>query len=145
MVGPFRTSTIDCHSLCIGYVTVTDEVPLLQIISEGPTTPVESFFDAVSQRDRGCVLTGRPARFASIGRWMGFDAVHIFPSEYEGYWNDCHFNRWITVPPATESDGSINSPQNGILLDTSARVFFATYDVSINPDVRNSRSLNLRS
>ena len=145
MVGPVRTSTIDCHSLWIGYVTVTDEVPLLRPVSEVPKTPVESFFDAVSQRDRDCVLTGGPARFAHIGRLMGFGAVHIFPSAYEGYWNDCHFNRWITAPPATESDGSINSAQNGILLNLSLRVFFASYDVSINPDVRNSRSLNIRS
>jgi len=82
---------------------------------------------------------------ASYGRYTGFDAAHIFPLAYEGHWNDCHLNRWITVPPATESDGSINSPQNGILLNATAHVFFAYYDVSINPDVRNSRSLNLRS
>jgi len=74
-----------------------------------------------------------------------FDAAHIFPSEYQEYWNDCGFSDLITVPPATGSDGTINSPQNGILLDATAHVFFATYDVSINPDVRNSRSLSLHS
>ena len=76
MVGPFRTSTIDCHSLCIGYVTVTDEVPLFQAISEVPTTPVESFSDAVSQRDRGCVLTSWPARMVSCSLWTSFHAAH---------------------------------------------------------------------
>jgi len=74
---------------------------------------------------------------SSVG-WNGFEAVHIFPLAYEGYWNDCGFSDLITVPPATKSDRTINSPQNGILLEASAHAFYAAYDVSINPEVRNS-------
>ncbi|PUU75492.1 hypothetical protein B9Z19DRAFT_1102938 [Tuber borchii] len=40
----------------------------------------------------------------------------------------------ITVPPASESDGSINSVQNGILLTLDTHILFDCYDFSINPD-----------
>ncbi|PUU73385.1 hypothetical protein B9Z19DRAFT_1135221 [Tuber borchii] len=39
-----------------------------------------------------------------------------------------------SVPPPTKSDRSINSPQNGILLNATAHALFASYHVSINPD-----------
>jgi len=68
------------------------------------------------------------------GSWTSFDAAHIFPLEYEGYWNDCGFSDLITVPPATESDGTINSQQNGILLQACQHQFFTAYGVSIDPE-----------
>jgi len=105
-----------------------------------PTKPTKPFPGAVRQRDLGCVLTGTRARYG----WTAFHAAHVFPLAYEGYWND-YFSGLITVPPATESGGTINSPNNGMLLSAEAHEFFAAYEVSINPDVRNSRSLSLHS
>ena len=149
MVGPLSASCINCYSVGIGSITVTDEVPLLRMISPVGLprlkTISQSFVNAVRYRDRHCVLMGWPAKLASYDNWTGFDAVHIFPLAYEAYWNDCGFSKWITVPPATKSDGSINSPQNGILLNASAHAFFDSYDVSINPDVQNPRSSGLPS
>lgn len=98
-------------------------------------TRVTSFSDAVRQRDRRCVITGRRARLAHLGSWDTFETTHIFPLAYEEYWNDCEYNRWITVPPANESDGTINSVQNGVLLGSNIRCLFDAYKVAINPDV----------
>jgi len=128
--------------LRLGSVTITDEAPLLRTNFPMPAT-VESFRDAVRERDKGCILTGRMVRSCGSYRWTGLEAAHIFPLVYEGYWNDCGFGHFITVPG--KSDETINSPQNGILLECSAHVFFASYDVSINPDVRTPRFLSLRS
>ena len=136
---------IDRYSVGIGSVTVTDEVPLLRTPSQEVTTPVESFLNTIRYRDRHCVLMGWPAQEASYDDWTGFSAAHIFPLEYEGHWNDHDFSKWVTVPPAAKSDRSINSPQNGILLNATAHAFFYSYHVSINPDVQNPRPSSLRS
>ena len=65
--------------------------------------------------------------------YRGFEAAHIFPLAYEGYWKDYNYDSWITIPP--EKGGTINSVQNGILLGASMRQRFDNYDFSINPDV----------
>ena len=54
---------------------------------------------------------------------------------YEGCWNDLGYSGWIAIPPATKFDGSINSPQNGVLLSSNVHEFPTCYDVSIDPDV----------
>jgi hypothetical protein len=46
-----------------------------------------------------------------------------------------NYDRWITIPPATESAGSINSVQNGMLLREDIHTLFDGYDVFINLDV----------
>ena len=97
-------------------------------------TRVISFSEAVRQRDRRCVITGKPARLAHLGIWDTFEATHIFPLAYEEYWNDSEYSRCITVPPANGSDGSINSVQNGILLESDIHCLFESYTLTINPD-----------
>lgn len=67
------------------------------------------------------------------GTWTGFEAAHIFPLGYEGHWTENDFGRWITIPSA--SGESINSIQNGMLLDATIHALFDNYDISINPDV----------
>src|SRR2546423_13635425 len=67
------------------------------------------------------------------GRWVGFEAAHIFPLAYQGHWDQNHFSRWITLPSAT--GGPINSVQNGLLLRSDIHQQFDSYLVSINPDV----------
>ncbi|KAF8416262.1 hypothetical protein EV426DRAFT_627516 [Tirmania nivea] len=93
---------------------------------------VAEFRDAVRQRDRRCVITGERV-VSARNSWTGFEATHIFPSAYEGYWKEYNFGHWISIHPST--GGSINSVQNGLLLDSTIHVLFDTYDVSINPDV----------
>ena len=135
MVAGFCTFIIGCCSLVIGSITVTDEVPLTRTASLQSGTRVASFRDAVRERDKRCVITRRPARLAHLGKWTNFEAAHVFPIAYEGYWDNCNYRRWITIPPANESHGSINSVQNGILLAKEIHDCFNSYDLTINPDV----------
>jgi hypothetical protein len=95
-------------------------------------TRVAGFRDAVRDRDRRCVITGRPALSAQYGIWRGFEAAHIFPLAYEGHWMERNYGGWITIEPST--GGSINSVQNGMLLASDIHQLFDGYDVSINPD-----------
>jgi len=123
----------------IGSITVNNEPWLVRTISVASGTRVAVFRDAVRERDRRCVVTGEPALRADHGIWRGFEAAHIFPLAYEGHWNKENYGRWITIPPATESTGTINSVQNGMLLRADIHSLFDNYDISINPDVRMAR------
>jgi HNH endonuclease len=67
-----------------------------------------------------------------IDYWDGFKAAHIFPLAYEGHWIDQNYDRWITIQPIR--GGSINSVQNGLLLDANIHQLFNVYGISINPD-----------
>jgi hypothetical protein len=51
----------------------------------------------------------------------------------EGYWRQYNYGRWISLPP--ESGGTINSVQNGLLLESGIHRLFDAYAFSINPDV----------
>ena len=144
MVGFFIATIIGLYSVRIGSVSVTDEVPLIWAVSLPSGTRVESFRDAVFQRDKRCIITGNQAMYADVGKWLGFEATHIFPLAFERQWNDCNLSRLITAPPTNESHGSINSVQNGIMLTSTMHQFFASYDVSINPDVCRARYSRLR-
>jgi hypothetical protein len=104
---------------------------------------VQAFCDAVRSRDRRCVITGREALGAPYGIWTGFEAAHIFPLAYEQHWKDNNSARWISIQPTVGS--SINSIQNGILLDNSIHALFDAFTFSINPDVCISQSLRIRS
>jgi len=114
-------------------VTVSNELWLVRTISVSSGTRVAEFREAVRQRDWKCVITRRPAVNAEFGNWRGFEAAHIFPLAYEGYWVEKEYGRWITIPPGT--GGSINSVQNGLLLTADIHILFDSYDISINPDV----------
>ncbi|KAG0133617.1 hypothetical protein HOY82DRAFT_590704 [Tuber indicum] len=117
-----------------GSVSVTSEVPLIRTTSSPFGTRVDAFRDAVRDRDQGCMITGTRATLASSGHWFGFEATHIFPLAHEAHWNNCGYHSWITVPPNQESSGSINSPQNGILLRRDIQSLFDCYALTINPD-----------
>ncbi|TGZ78515.1 hypothetical protein EX30DRAFT_350917 [Ascodesmis nigricans] len=117
----------------VGSVAVTDEVPLLRTVSWQTGTRLITFRDSVPERDLRCVITGKPALRAEYGIWWGFQSAHIFPLAYEEHWNEHNYGRWVTVPPATESVGTINSVQNGMLLDNTIHMLFDLYAVSINP------------
>ncbi|KAG0134057.1 hypothetical protein HOY82DRAFT_482005 [Tuber indicum] len=117
-----------------GSISVTDETPLTRTTTLPAGTRVESFRDAVRERDRRCVITGTRVLLPHLGRWRGFEVTHIFPLAYEGHWNDHNYGSWITIPPADEPHGSINSVQNGILLTMEIHDFFSSCDLAINPD-----------
>ena len=135
LVGFFCTFITGYYLLRIGTITVTDEVALTRTNSLLSGTRIASFTDAVRQRDRRCVITGRRALLGRFGCWDGFEVAHIFPLAYEEYWNDRKYGHWITVPPANKSNGSINSVQNGILLGSDIHTLFDSYHLAINPDV----------
>lgn len=112
---------------------VNNELWLVRTISHATGSRVKSFCNTVCSRDRRCVISGKKAAGAYLDRWRGFEAAHVFPLAYEGYWTEHGYNRWITIQP--ESGGSINSVQNGMLLDSAIHQLFDSYDLSINPDV----------
>jgi hypothetical protein len=120
-------------SLLIGPIQINNETPLTRTISLQTGTRIEAFRDAVRLRDRRCIITGEEVLGAQYGRWQGFEAAHIFPLAYEQHWNSQGYSRWLSIIPDT--GGSINSVQNGMLLENAIHLFFDTYEFSINPDV----------
>ena len=87
-VGRSRSSAIDCGSLAIGSLTVTNEAPLLRTFSWPSGTRVQSFRNSVRDLYLGCVITGRPGIINGVGWWETFKATHIFPLAYGTRWND---------------------------------------------------------
>jgi hypothetical protein len=70
---------------------------------------------------------------AGEARWFGFQAGHIFPLAYEGHWKDVKYGSWITIQ--ADTGGSVNSIQNGKLLDATIHPLFDNCARSINPDI----------
>ncbi|KAG0128370.1 HNH endonuclease-domain-containing protein [Tuber indicum] len=124
----------DYYLLTVGSITVNDEVPLIRLPTLQSGSRVDSFTRAVRARDRRCIVTGIKVPLDYLGIWTGFEACHIFPLAYETQWKDNDYCSWITIPPAKESDGSINSVQNGILLSSHMHKFFDSYQIAINPN-----------
>ena len=66
--------------------------------------------------------------------------AHIFHLAYEGHWNHYNYHNLTTIPPDRESDGTINSVQNGIVLSSEMFEHFNNYLVAINPYVWKVKS-----
>ncbi|KAH8147455.1 uncharacterized protein LAJ45_08612 [Morchella importuna] len=115
-----------------GSISINNEICLTRTISLGTGTRVASFRNAVRDRDRRCIITGKEAVNADLGSWRGFEAAHIFPLAYEHNWIMDEYDRWITIE--STDGGSINSVQNGMLLRADIHGMFDGYEVSINPD-----------
>ncbi len=81
---------------------------------------------AVRERDGECVVTGFKGQ-----SWVALEAAHVFPLGHAAHWEANNFGRWIT----DDADGSINSAQNGILLQSTFHQMFDLFIFSINPDV----------
>jgi len=111
----------------------TNEAPITRMISQVTGDRTRAFRDAVRSRDRQCIISGQPVpTFGGKTFWGGFDAAHIFPVGKEGIWRDHNYGRWITIQPV--QGGSINSVQNGLLLEKFIHHLFNVFDISINPD-----------
>ncbi|POR31258.1 Uncharacterized protein TPAR_08530, partial [Tolypocladium paradoxum] len=116
-----------------GTLALIDEAPLLRTTtSRTPGTRTKVFTEQVRQRDQRCVITKTENPDARFGIWTSFEAAHIFPLAFEGYWIAQNFARWITLPPTR--GGTINSVQNGLLLRSDMHQRFNTYSISINPN-----------
>ena len=116
---------------------LNDEPWLVRTISLSTGDRVPAFPDAIRSRDRQCIISGEPVlTFNGITFWEKFDAAHIFPLAYEGHWNYQNYGRWITIQP--DQGGSINSIQNGLLLERGIHSQFDAYLIAINPDVCTS-------
>jgi len=119
--------------IAIGSITINDEPWLVRTVSLCTGSRVAGFRDAIRQRDGRCVITGEEALGVGESRWFGFEASHVFPLAYEGHWVEHNYDRWITIPSA--NGRSINSVQNGMLLDATIHSLFENYAIAINPDV----------
>ena len=112
---------------------LNNEPLVTRIISQATGYRVEAFREAVRSRDRQCIISGTPVRtFGGVDFWGGLEAAHIFPVGKEDLWIEQNYGRWITIQPT--QGGSINSVQNGLLLDSRMHHLFDAFDISINPD-----------
>ena len=120
--------------VCIASVCLSGEVPLVRTMSLSTGTRVKAFSDAVRSRDNQCVISGRPVVCLNdIFYYDSFQAAHVFPLAYEQQWLHQDLSQWVTQQP--ERGGSINSVQNGLLLDNGIHQLFDNYSLSINLDV----------
>ncbi|KAH8647056.1 HNH endonuclease-domain-containing protein [Tricladium varicosporioides] len=111
-------------------IKINNEAPLTRTISQQTGTRVQAFTDAVRSRDQRCVITGE--EYLGNDDWVGFEAAHIFPLAYEQHWTDHNYGCWISSIP--DRGGTINSVQNGLLLESAIHQRFDIYMFSINPD-----------
>ncbi|PUU79003.1 hypothetical protein B9Z19DRAFT_1125724 [Tuber borchii] len=129
--GPLRAGNY--YIVTTGTITVTDEAVFRRLgLGSGYLAP--SFREKVRARDKRCVISGRQVRLAGYQNWETFQACYVYPLQFEQQWLDKGYSRWITIPPPNESDGTINSVQNGILLGKEIHLLFDSYKLSINPD-----------
>ncbi|KAL1906269.1 hypothetical protein Sste5344_007984 [Sporothrix stenoceras] len=105
-------------------------------LSSSAATRLKSFRQQVRTRDQRCVIT----KVASIlgprfNEWTPFKAAHVVPIAYANEWHDRSFSSLITIPPPwpRESD-TINSVQNGLLMQSNVHQAFDAYNFSILPD-----------
>ncbi|KAK9357715.1 hypothetical protein V1504DRAFT_398300 [Lipomyces starkeyi] len=120
-----------------GHIEVTD-APYYKRTSSAMSSlsasgRVRSFPAAVRDRDRRCVITGVPVtqRELLLQRWTRYDAAHIFPVALESMFHNYNFGALVVLD---ERDGSVNSPQNGLLLRKDVHGLFNQYEISINPN-----------
>ncbi|KAH9036351.1 hypothetical protein EDB85DRAFT_781078 [Lactarius pseudohatsudake] len=88
----------------------------------------ENFRRLVRERDRHCVVT-RTRNF----RFIGLEAAHIFPVAHLDLWRSGSWQQHIT-DDKYDGETGIHSVQNGILLDSTAHIYFGKYLLAINPD-----------
>ncbi|CAK7236242.1 hypothetical protein SBRCBS47491_009571 [Sporothrix bragantina] len=105
-------------------------------LSNSTGTLLESFKNQVRDRDRRCVITKVEASLGPLyNHWRSFESAHIVPIAYSSEWRRRGFPNLVTIPPPPphESD-SINSVQNGLLMQSSVHQLFDSYDFSILPE-----------
>ncbi|KAI9931723.1 hypothetical protein MW887_010302 [Aspergillus wentii] len=88
-----------------------------------------AFRDQVRERDGRCVITHQINHDADYDEWFGFEAAHIFPLALDPIFISHGFSQLITHnhPPG------INSPQNGLLLQSHIHQLWDNYVIAVNP------------
>ncbi|KAJ5240070.1 hypothetical protein N7468_004689 [Penicillium chermesinum] len=89
-------------------IALTDEEPIRRIFSRSRSNREQSFRNGVRARDKKCVFTGVV--------------------------NRRNFSQFITNTDSGNHAASINSVQNGLLLQSTVHTLFDTYSISVNPD-----------
>lgn len=114
---------------------MTTECPVPRALSHSTTTGrISSFEEAVRKRDEGCAIAGTVNRGKAVGRWIGYHAAHIFPAEQGSEFIAMEGCCWIT--DVEESGQELNSPQNGMIMNSYADTAFNQYVLGIDVDVR---------
>ncbi|KIH93862.1 hypothetical protein SPBR_06091 [Sporothrix brasiliensis 5110] len=102
-------------------------------IATGPR--LESFKQQVRARDGRCVVSKVPSPGPQLDIWVGFETAHIVPLAYNSEWNRRGFPDLVSIPPPPpRHNDTINSVQNGLLLQSSFHALFDSYNFSILPD-----------
>ncbi|KAF8419738.1 hypothetical protein EV426DRAFT_576832 [Tirmania nivea] len=112
---------------------VNDEPYINRIIPPSVTLRDDNFRDRLRARDAGCAISGKRNRFAHLGIWAGFVAARVWPlpdSVSPGA------RRLISdVEPSDRAHGGrMNSPQNGMILDSSVHALFDKNLIGVDPD-----------
>lgn len=97
----------------------------------------EAFKNGIRKRDGRCVVSGEVNESADLDIWAGYEAAHVFPLEYEEWWNDQGLGGCISDMDNTAGASKINSVQNGMLMTASLHTRFDQYLFTVNPDVRH--------
>ena len=116
-------------------IQVSDEPWINRLTSHIATRRELRFRHEIRHRDRKCVISGLslPEILIRAHNWTAFEAVHIFPPEHESLWIQSDCQRWVKSTD-DGSGSSINSSQNGFLLQKTVQQLFDQYLISVNPD-----------
>lgn len=109
---------------------ISDERYHPRTLSLSNTLRNAEFCREVRERDGRCVITGRINREAPYGNWRGFEAAHIFPLALDALFQSQGFSQLITT---THLPG-VNSPRNGILLDSRIHQEWDGYSIAVDPN-----------
>lgn len=107
-------------------IRASDQVFYPRTPSLSNTTRDAAFRDQIRQRDGRCVITGDINYETVDGRWVDFQTAHIFPLALDQIFVSQGFAQLVTH--------GLNSPQNGILVNSSIHAFWDDYSIAVNPD-----------
>lgn len=138
----------DDSQLCPGRYLILSAVPVLpssqryftRALSVTTGTRLQSFKQQVRDRDGRCVVSKvRSLLGPQNDRWYGFQAAHIVPLAYGSEWQSRGFSSLVSLPPPHPHQGdTINSVQNGLLMQSHFHELFDAYQFSILPEVQTA-------
>ncbi len=81
------------------------------------------------------MITGLPFE---TGYTASLNAVHIFPHALEELWVKKGFRSWVDGEDPPTPGSGIDSPKNGLLMESGIHAAFAQYSFAIDPRVSTS-------
>ncbi|KAG0132636.1 HNH endonuclease-domain-containing protein [Tuber indicum] len=132
--APLETGVYDIY--CDTSIQVSDEPWIYRLSSPNTCGREDRFNHEISNRDRKCVISGisNPEILIQANIWTTFEAAHIFPLEHESLWTQRDYGQWVEDIDDATGSSTINSPQNGFLLQSDVHRMFDQYLISVNPD-----------